>query len=301
MKIKLIKIKVKKILTKTNFSGYDWLLDQYVGCQHACNYCYARFISTIKPNYYGKWGEWVEAKINAPNLVKGRQIKGWVYMSSISDPYIPIEKKLKLTRNILKNLDKRIKLSIQTRSDLILRDIDLFKKFKNIHIGLTINDFKVNQKKIFEPFSPSNEKRIKTLKVLKNNNIKTFVSISPIVPGLIDFKKIIKKTKSFTDYYWFGFLNIRNADQDFTKKLKMKFPESYKILINEKKFQKFIKDSKKIILAEGVTFEKNGIKKNVANFKKIAKIKNNFTDFKRLDKKEFQLCFRGEIKNNTKI
>jgi len=68
-------------------------------------------------------------------------------MSSISDPYQPAEEKLELTRRILKNLDKRIKLSILTKSDLVLRDIDLFKQFENIEVGLTINDFDGESKK----------------------------------------------------------------------------------------------------------------------------------------------------------
>ena len=150
MKTKLIKVKAKEIFTKTKLPGSDWVINQYVGCEHACLYCYAKFISRWRPANYGKWGTWVEAKMNAPELVKGRYVKGWVYMSSISDPYQPVEKELKLTRRILENLDKRTKLSIQTKSDLVLRDLDLFKKFKTIEVGLTINSFTGKSKRIFE-------------------------------------------------------------------------------------------------------------------------------------------------------
>jgi len=161
-----------------------------------------------RPENYGKWGSWVEVKMNAPELVKGKYVDGWVYMSSVSDPYQPIEKKLKLTREVLKNLDKRIKLFVLTKSDLVLRDIDIFKKFENIEVGLTINSFDSSLKKIFEPFSPTNEKRIRALKILKENKIKTYTFVSPIIPGLIDLKEIIKKTKDFTDFYWFEMINI---------------------------------------------------------------------------------------------
>ena len=252
MAIKLIKVKAKEIFTKTKLPGCDWVINQYVGCQHACLYCYAKFISRWRPGGYGKWGKWVETKINAPELIKGRYVNGWVYMSSISDPYQPIEKKLKLTKRILDNLDKKTKLSIQTKSDLVLRDVDLFKKFKAIEVGLTINSFTGKSKEIFEPFSPLNERRIKALKILKQNRIKTYAFISPIIPGLIDLKEVIKKTKQFADYYWFEFINVRGAGKEFVEVLKRKYPKSYEVLMDRKKFQEFIKASKRVISSENI-------------------------------------------------
>lgn len=252
MRTKLIKVKAKEIFTKTKLPGSDWAINQYVGCEHACLYCYAKFISRWRPTNYGKWGSWMEVKINAPELVKGKYVDGWVYMSSISDPYPPIEKKLKLTRKILENLDKRIKFTIQTKSDLVLRDLDLFKKFKTIEIGLTINSFDGESKKIFEPFSPSNKKRVNTLKILKKNKIKTFAFVSPIIPGLINLKDVIRKTKKFADYYWFEFINIKGAGREFMETLKKKFPKSYDILRDKKAFLKFIQECKKIISSENI-------------------------------------------------
>lgn len=255
MKVKLIRVKAKEIFTKTKLPGCDWVINQYVGCQHACLYCYAKFISRWRPGNYGKWGTWVEAKINAPELVKGRYVDGWVYMSSISDPYQSAEKELKLTRKILENLDKRTKLIIQTKSDLVLRDLDLFKKFKNIEVGLTINSFSGKSKEIFEPSAPTNEKRTKALKVLKQNGIKTFVFVSPIIPDLIDLKETIKKTKRFADYYWFEFINLRGAGKEFVEVIKRKHPKSYDVLFDRKKFQEFIKESKKIISSENIKIQ----------------------------------------------
>ena len=252
MKIKLIKVKAKEIFTKTKLPGSDWVINQYVGCQHACLYCYAKFISRWRPGNYGKWGSWVEAKMNAPELVKGRYVEGWVYMSSISDPYQPIEKKLKLTRKILENLDKRTKLAIQTKSDLVLRDIDLFKKFKSIQVGLTINSFSGKAKKIFEPFSPSNESRIEALKTLKENRIETYTFVSPIIPGLINLKDVIRKTKAFTDSYWFEFINIRGAGREFMGTLRRNFPKSYAVLADKKKLSEFVKECKKIVSSENI-------------------------------------------------
>jgi len=255
MRVKLIKVKAKEIFTRTKLPGTKWAINQYVGCQHACLYCYAKFISRWRPGNYGRWGSWVEAKMNAPELVKGRYIDGWVYMSSISDPYQPVEKELKLTRSILENLDKRTKLAIQTKSDLVLRDIDLLKEFKTIQVGLTINSLSGKAKKIFEPFSPSNEARVKALKTLKENGIETYTFVSPIIPGLINLKDVIRKTKAFTDSYWFEFINIRGAGKEFMNVLKKKFPKSYDILIDKKDFSEFIKECRKIISSENIKIQ----------------------------------------------
>lgn len=252
MKTKLIKTRAKEIFTKTKLPGCDWAINQYVGCDHACLYCYAKFISRWRPADYGKWGGWVEAKINAPELVSDRHIDDWVYMSSISDPYQSVEEELKLTRKILENLDKTTKISIQTKSDLILRDINLFKKFKNIEVGLTINSFTGKSKDVFEPASTSNDKRIKALKILKEDGIKTFVFVSPIMPGLIDLKKVIQETKKFADYYWFEFINLRVAGAEFMETLKQHFSESYEVLRDRRSFLEFVKESKKIIYSENI-------------------------------------------------
>lgn len=250
MKLKIIKIKAKSIFTKTKLSGTDWTINQYVGCGHSCLYCYAKFMCRWKP--YGKWGSWVEVKENAPLLVKGKYVKGWVWMSSVSDPYQPIEKKLKLTRNVLVNLDKRIKLAIQTKSNLILRDIDLFKKFKNIEIGLTINRFEGKIKKLFEPFSSNHKERWETLKILKENKLRIYAFVSPIIPELVNIKRCIRETKQFVDYYWFEILNLRASGEEFINVLKTKFPKSYEIMINRQKFSFFLKNLKGKIKKEDI-------------------------------------------------
>jgi len=252
VKTKIIKIRAKSIFTKTKLSGAKWVLNPYVGCEHNCLYCYTRFINRWRPSNYGKWGDWVEAKINSPELVKDKYVDGLVLMSSICDAYQPIEKELKLTRKVLENMDKRVKLAILTKSDLILRDIDLLKQFKNIEIGFTINGFTNKAKKLFEPDSPTNNKRIEALKTLKRKGFKTYTFVSPIIPELVDIEEVISKTKDNCDYYWFEFINLRGAGRQFNETLKKEFPKSYKIVTNKENFQKFISDSKKIINSQKI-------------------------------------------------
>jgi len=245
LKMKIYKIKAKEIFTKSKLPGCDYVINQYVGCEHACSYCYARFISRWKKR--GEWDTWVEAKINAPELVKGRKIDGTVFMSSISDPYQPIEKELKLTRKILENMDKNIRLSIQTKSDLVLRDIDLFKQFKNLDIGFTINSFAGEQKEDFEPNSSTNKERIAALKKLHEAGIKTYVFISPIIPGLIDLEKVIKETKNYTEYYWFEMINMGGAGKSFQEMLQQKYSENYKMAKDKKVLEDYREKIKELV------------------------------------------------------
>ncbi|MCX6789768.1 MAG: radical SAM protein [Candidatus Gribaldobacteria bacterium] len=244
--MKIIEIKAKEIFTKTKL-GADWVVNPYAGCAHQCLYCYAKFIAKWKPVEYGKWGSWVEAKINGPELVKAKKVKGEVFMSSICDAYQPVEKELRLTRRILENMDKNVKLSILTKSDLVLRDIDIFKQFKNIEVGLTINSFTNKAKEFFEPAAIAVEKRIIALQKLKEQGISVYAFVSPIIPGLIHLSDIINKTKNLVNYYWFEFLNLRGAGKEFVEVLQKEFPESYKIVSNATLYQEFIERTTNLI------------------------------------------------------
>jgi len=243
--MKIIKTQAKEIYTKTKLPGCDYVLNQYVSCQHACTYCYAKFICRWKK--YGKFGTWVEAKINAPELVKAKIIKGDIFMSSMSDPYQPVEKELELTKKILENLNKDARLSILTKSDLVLRDINLLKQFKNLEVGFTINDFEGKTKDLMEPFAPNYKLRLEALKKLSKIGIKTYVFVSPIIPGLINLKKIIDSTKNYTDHYWFEFMNLRGAGPEFVKMMEKEYPNSLKILKDKKLMDNYIQECVNII------------------------------------------------------
>ncbi len=237
--VRVIYVSARKAFGKTRIPGADYVLNQYIGCEHACLYCYAKFV--CKWYNYGRWGEWVVVRKNMPELVKMERVSGRVCMSTLSDPYQPLEKKIELTRSILRNLDKNTELSILTKSDLVLRDIDVFREFKRIEVGLTVNSFEGRVKKVLEPFSPDNEKRIRALKELKENGITTYAFVSPIIPGLVDVGEVVRETRGFVDFYWFEFLNLRAAGKEFREWLRDNYPESYFTLLNKEKNEKFVK------------------------------------------------------------
>lgn len=214
--MELILTRAKQIFTRTGIPGADFAVNVYAGCSFACSYCYARFICRFKP--YGEWGNWVEAKVNAPELVKGKKVRGKVVMSTISDAYQPVEAELNLTGRVLRNMSRDIKLDILTKSPLILRDVELLKEFKNLSVGFTLS-FEGELKRELEPKAPAISARINALKKLKKEGIRTYGFISPVVPGLTDVENLIEKIRDFVDYFWIEMINVDAAGKEFAEKV----------------------------------------------------------------------------------
>lgn len=103
MKVK--EIEVKSVITKSNLPGIDYVINPYVGCQHACVYCYADFMKKFTGHVGEKWGEFVDVKINSVETIKKPKLENKnILISSVTDPYQPVEVKYKITREILKKL-----------------------------------------------------------------------------------------------------------------------------------------------------------------------------------------------------
>ena len=240
--MKVVRRAAKCIFTKTKIPGASYVINQYVGCEHACVYCYAKFMCRWKS--YGAWGSWVEAKVNAPTLIKGKYVRGRVYMSSVSDPYQPIERKLLLTRRVLANMHKGVRLSVLTKSDLILRDLDVLSEFKDVEVGLTVSG--LDRK--FEPYAATHEQRVAALKTLSENEMRVYAFISPIIPHFTDIEAVVRETKNFVDYYWLELLNLQACGTKCVRLLESVAPESLKILSNETLLKNYVRDDLKKIL-----------------------------------------------------
>ena len=236
---KLVKVEAKEIFTKTRIPGASYVLNQYIGCGHACLYCYAKFMCRWKR--YGDWGSWIEAKVNAPELVRDKHVHGMVYMSSVSDPYQPIEKELKLTKRVLKNMNKDIYLRILTKSNLLLRDIDVLAQFRHLEVGLTLNGFDGKLKRVFEPYSPGHEDRVKALEKLSSEGLKTYAFISPAIPHLVDVTALIKQLKDLVNFFIVEPLNIKLCGHCFLKALEELAPESFKAINSLDKYLSYHK------------------------------------------------------------
>jgi len=208
--MKIREIKAKSILSKSQV--YDYALNPYVGCQHACVYCYAKFMKRFT-GHTESWGEFVDVKINAPELlaheVKKKKV-GRVWISGVCDPYQPLERKFKLTKRCLDILvENGWPFTVQTKSSLVLRDIDTLKKSKDAEVGFTITTADEKMRRIFEPGAPPLMNRIEALANLHSEGIRTFAMIAPILPGA---EELVGALKGKVDYVILDRLNYHYAD-----------------------------------------------------------------------------------------
>jgi DNA repair photolyase len=154
----------------------------YRGCTHGCVYCYAPSLTHDERG----WGTYVDAKVNAPQVLD-RELRGTrrdeVFLSSASDPYQPVEARYRITRRCLEVLHRHgFPVSILTRSPLVLRDVDLLKTFEWVRVGMSITSVPVRR---FEPGVPPLQRRIDTLRSLSRAGLSTWVSLAPVIPGII--------------------------------------------------------------------------------------------------------------------
>lgn len=178
-------ILAKSVLSKSRIQ--DYTVNAYVGCSHACRYCYASFMKRFT-GHRERWGEFVDAKVNAPEVLE-RQIRrktpGRVWVSGVCDPYQAAEEAYRLTRRCLEVLlQRRWPVTIQTKSPLVLRDLDVLRQLPDIEVGFSIGTADDRIRILFEPGAPPVAERIRALDRLHSEGIRTFAMIAPILPGV---------------------------------------------------------------------------------------------------------------------
>lgn len=182
----------REILTRaTGFmDAYDYTLNPYSGCSFGCTYCYAAFFSGTRDKR-DNWGLWVQVKENAIELLAKRppgSLDGRIiYMSSVTDPYQPIERTLELTRGLLKIMAERHrpKLVIQTRSPDVVRDCDLFRRIEEnggrVQVNMTVTTDDEDVRRTFEPYCPSNPVRLNAIAEVQEAAVEACITMTPIL------------------------------------------------------------------------------------------------------------------------
>lgn len=207
--IKIKEIPADNIFSKTSYRGYSYVINPYTGCASGCMFCHACFMQQFTNHIDENWGEFIDVKrwdgiVRTKRTVKDRNI----LTSTVTDPYNPIEKEYKNTRYILERLQEiGCNLTVCTRSDLVLRDLDILKDMK-ANVVISVNTLDENFVKGCENTTPIQD-RLKALKKLHDEGIYTILSVSPIFPYITDFEEIIETSKDYINEYWFENLNLR--------------------------------------------------------------------------------------------
>jgi DNA repair photolyase len=184
-------ISCKSLMNKSGIPGIDYGVNPYTGCIHACAYCYARFMS--RHTAHGMpWGDFCDVKVNAVQILEKelrKRAPGLVSLSTVTDPYQAPERKYAITREILIRLaEADFPVSILTKSDLVLRDLDVLKRFPagGVQVGFSLNTADDAVSRAFEPGAPQASKRILALKRLHEEGIATWVFLAPVLPVLTE-------------------------------------------------------------------------------------------------------------------
>ena len=203
-------VQVKSVLTKSNLPVSDYSVNPYVGCTHACRYCYASFMKrfTGQPEL---WGTFLDVKhwpeIRHPERYAGKEL----FIGSVTDPYLPQEDIFGRTRALLKQFaGSGVRISIATKSDLVLRDLDLIKGFPDARISWSVNTLDESFKNNMDN-AVSIERRLAAIKAFHDAGVRTTCFVSPIFPGITDVQAIIDRVKGQCNLIWLENLNLRGS------------------------------------------------------------------------------------------
>ncbi len=199
--IRQSEIACRTILSPSGIPGADYSINPYVGCVHACAYCYAHYMQRYS-GHDEPWGSFVDLKVNAPRALI-RQLRrippASIFMSSVTDPYQPPEKCARITRSILEILAPLPhSLGIHTKSALVTRDIDVLRGFKDVSVTFTIVTGEEDAARCIEPRASTVGERLEALELLAHSGIETSVFIAPIIPFVTE-KNIEKLLAQLSD------------------------------------------------------------------------------------------------------
>ncbi len=191
--VEIKEVSCKTALSKSGLEA-DYSLNPYRGCTHGCIYCYSSFvIGEDRP-----WGEFLDVKRNIPKVLHDeldKKDRGIVRLGSVTDPYQEAERHCKLTRRCLKQLGKKdLPVLIQTKSDLVTRDIDILDEME-ADIGFTITSLDDEFRKRFEPEAPSIGRRLSAARELSEEGLNVWAFIGPILPFENDREQGLKRLK----------------------------------------------------------------------------------------------------------
>jgi DNA repair photolyase len=178
---------------------FTWTINPYRGCEFGCRYCYARYTHEFMEMRDGmEFEQKIYVKQHAAGLLRHdlHRVKPdeAIALGTATDPYQPAERRYEVTRAILEEFARHrgFELSIVTKSNLIVRDLELLKevaKTNRLSVHITVTTLDVELARILEPRAPRPDLRIDAVRTLSQAGLRVGVSCSPVVPGITDSPK----------------------------------------------------------------------------------------------------------------
>ncbi|KYK25137.1 hypothetical protein AYK24_05385 [Thermoplasmatales archaeon SG8-52-4] len=260
MKYKFEKVDflLNKITNKDNLFRGNYTIEPYQNCEFGCLYCDSSYDQTIN------------IKINAADILE-KEIKkvkkGTIIVGSVNDAYQNAEKKYKITRELLRIIEKNnFPCHILTKTDLVLRDIDILRKINNCNVTLSLTSLNNSISKTFENKVPTTKIRLQAIKSFNKKGIKSGLAIIPIIPYLVEdeLQEIVKCAKNYdAQYILHKYLELKGDQKScFIDIINKYYPNI------SKKIQKLYEDS--YMPKDDYIFNINNKMKSLCNFYNIS-------------------------------
>ena len=218
-------VETKNIMTKSTLPVGGYSVNPYVGCTHGCKYCYASFMKRFT-GHTEPWGTFLDVK-HWPAIKKPQKYKGQrVVIGSVTDGYLPQEAQFQNTRKLLAQLrGSEAEILICTKSDLVIRDIDLLKELGKVTVSWSINTLDEGFKNDMDD-AVSIKRRLDAMKRIYDAGIRTVCFIAPVFPGITDFEAIFHQVRNRCDLIWLENLNLRGGfKKDILDYIRKKYPD----------------------------------------------------------------------------
>lgn len=257
-------VKISRILNPTSIDLGEYVINPYMGCEFSCLYCYVRYNKVISRKTE-PWGSYVDIRVNAPKLLEKEILlkkPSCVLLGSTTECFQDIEKKYRITKNILEILNRyKVYYNILTRSTYISEYADLLTKGYCRKIYFTINNIADPVKRILEAKSPLYKERYKTINELLTQGVDVVPYFSPILPWISDLKGLFLKFPKARSVEFEG-LNLRVGNiEKIVEAITSIYPDlkaGYERLLKEKNYyDSYWEDVKKDIIKEAKRAKKD--------------------------------------------
>ncbi len=217
----------RPVLNPCSLEGRNYQVDPYIGCEHYCYYCYA--LNQAETD----WRKEIRMHKDITSQLES-ELEGippqTIYMGWQTDPYQPCEAEYRQTRQVLELLLERgFSASILTKSDLVLRDMDLLQKMDGAGVSVSVAFNDNRTRRLFEANTVDTAKRIEVLRQLKETGLRTGALLCPVIPYITDAIQLIDMLAPCTDLIWiYGLSIINRSDQNWMnmqKIISLEFPD----------------------------------------------------------------------------